>query len=93
MGERKWTLVIVPPGSGASKQSRYLGHTEDRSRFGGLGPSALLLGYATVSRRSVSSEFRPSAENADLAEQIGQLKTHVLSDTLRSSLSGTSRFV
>ena len=88
MAERKWTLVIVPPGSGASKAvevSQAL--LKIAAGFGVvLVLSALLLGYATVSR-SVSLQ-RSSAlqrENADLAEQIGQLngKVDVLSDTLR----------
>jgi len=88
MAERKWTLVIVPPGSGASKAvevSQAL--LKIAAGFGVvLVLSALLLGYATVSR-SVSLQ-RSSAlqrENADLAEQIGQLngKLDVLSDTLR----------
>jgi murein DD-endopeptidase MepM/ murein hydrolase activator NlpD len=88
MAERKWTLVIVPPGSGASKAvevSQAL--LKIAAGFGvGLALSALLLGYATVSR-SVSLQ-RSSAlqrENANLAEQIGQLngKLDLLSDTLR----------
>lgn len=88
MAERKWTLVIVPPGSGASKAvevSQAL--LKIAAGFGVvLVLSALLLGYATVSR-SVSLQ-RSSAlerENADLAEQIGQLngKLDLLSDTLR----------
>jgi len=88
MAERKWTLVIVPPGSGASKAvevSQAL--LKIAAGFGVvLVLSALLLGYGTVSR-SVSLQ-RSSAlqrENADLAEQIGQLngKLDVLSDTLR----------
>jgi murein DD-endopeptidase MepM/ murein hydrolase activator NlpD len=88
MAERKWTLVIVPPGSGASKAvevSQAL--LKIAAGFGVvLALSALLLGYATVSR-SVSLQ-RSSAlqrENANLAEQIGQLngKLDLLSDTLR----------
>jgi hypothetical protein len=52
MAERKWTLVIVPPGSGASKAvevSQAL--LKIAAGFGVvLVLSALLLGYATVSR-------------------------------------------
>ena len=88
MAERKWTLVIVPPGSGASKAVE-VSQALLKIAAGFVGVlvlSAALLGYATVSR-SVSLQ-RSSAlqrENADLAEQIGQLngKLDLLSDTLR----------
>ena len=89
MPPRKWTLVVVPPGSGASRMievsQRVLKAATGIATVVAL--LALLLGYGAVSR---SVDLRRSAElerqNAALAEELthlhGELST--LSDTLRT---------
>lgn len=87
MSQRKWTIVLVPPGSGASKvievSQRLLKAAGSIGAV--LGLAAMLLGYGTVSR-SVDLEraARLERENAQLAMEIGQLhgKLSELSDTL-----------
>lgn len=89
MSERKWTLVVVPPGSGASRaievSTRVL---KAATGFTGiLGLVALLLGYGTMSR---SVDLQRSAalerENARLAEELGRLhgELSLLSDTIKT---------
>ncbi|HWA57787.1 MAG TPA: M23 family metallopeptidase [Gemmatimonadales bacterium] len=89
MSERKWTFVVVPPGSGASKaievSQRLL---KTATGFAGVvGLVALLLGYGTVTR---SVDLQRSAalerENARLAEEIGRLHGELasLSDTIKT---------
>lgn len=89
MSERKWTFVVVPPGSGASKaievSQRLL---KTATGFAGVvGLVALLLGYGTVTR---SVDLQRSAalerENARLAEEIGWLHGELasLSDTIKT---------
>jgi murein DD-endopeptidase MepM/ murein hydrolase activator NlpD len=87
MRERTWTLVVVPPGSRASKAIE-VSQTVLKLAAGValvLGLAALLLGYTTVSRSlSVQRNSALERENAELAEQIGQLNGRIssLSDTL-----------
>ncbi|HSB53197.1 MAG TPA: peptidoglycan DD-metalloendopeptidase family protein, partial [Gemmatimonadales bacterium] len=89
MSERKWTLVVVPPGSSTSKvievSQRVL-----KTAVGFIGVFvlvALLLGYGTMSR---SIDLQRSAalekENARLAEELGRLhgEMSTLSDTLKT---------
>ncbi len=87
MSERKWTLVVVPPGSGASKvievSQRLL---KTATGFGAvIGLLALLLGYGTVSRTvDLQHAAQLERENARLAEELGRLhgQLSTLSDTL-----------
>ncbi len=87
MSQRKWTIVLVPPGSGASKMIEVSQRLLKAAASVGmvLGLTALALGYGTVSR-SVDLEraARLERENAQLAQQIGQLQGQLLdlSDTL-----------
>src|SRR5262245_773772 len=89
MSERKWTLVVVPPGSGASKaievSQRLL---KTATGFAGvLVLVALMLGYGTVSH---SVDLQRSAalekENSRLAEELGRLhgELSLLSDTIKT---------
>lgn len=89
MSERKWTFVVVPPGSGASKvievSQRLL---KTATGFAGVvGLIALMLGYGTVSH---SVDLQRSAalerENARLADELGRLhgELSLLSDTLKT---------
>jgi murein DD-endopeptidase MepM/ murein hydrolase activator NlpD len=87
MPERKWTLVVMPPGASASKVIEV---SQALLKLAAgvavvLMLVAALLGYGTVAK-SISLQ-RSSAlerENAQLAEEIGQLngRVHNLSDTL-----------
>jgi murein DD-endopeptidase MepM/ murein hydrolase activator NlpD len=89
MSERKWTLVVVPPGSGASRaievSQRLL---KTATGFAGvLVMVALMLGYGTVSH---SVDLQRSAalekENARLADELGRLhgELSLLTDTIRT---------
>ncbi len=88
MPERRWTLVLVPPGSGASKVIE-VSQTLVKLAAGLVvvfALAALLLGYGTVSRSiDISRNTKLERENAVLAEQIGQLhgRVNILSDTLQ----------
>ena len=87
MGNRKWTLVVVPPGSGTSRvvevSQRVL-----KASFGGaflLGAFALLLGYGTVSRSlDLGRADALELENQQIAAELGRLHGQIsgLSDTL-----------
>jgi murein DD-endopeptidase MepM/ murein hydrolase activator NlpD len=89
MSERKWTVLVVPPGSGTSKVievSQKL--IKVLCGFGGvLLLLAVLLGYGTVSR---SLDLQRNAElerqNAILADELGRLQGRMasLSDTLQT---------
>ncbi|MDX2119618.1 MAG: M23 family metallopeptidase [Gemmatimonadota bacterium] len=89
MPDRKWTLVVVPPGSGASKaievSQRVLKAAAGSVTI--LGMLGLLLGYGTVSR---SVDLRRSAElereNASLAQELSRLhgELSTLGDTIRT---------
>jgi hypothetical protein len=89
MPERKWTLVVVPPGSGASKaievSQRLL---KTAAGFAGVvALIALSLGYGAVSH---SVDLQRSAalerENARLADELGRLHGELasLTDTLET---------
>jgi murein DD-endopeptidase MepM/ murein hydrolase activator NlpD len=89
MSERKWTVVVVPPGSGASKaievSQRVLKAATGFAAV--LGLVAMLLGYGTVSR---SVDLQRAAalqrENARLAEELGRLhgELSTLTDTIKT---------
>jgi murein DD-endopeptidase MepM/ murein hydrolase activator NlpD len=89
MSERKWTLVVVPPGSGASKaievSQRLLKAAAGFAAVLGLG--ALLLGYGTVSRTvNLHRTAALEQENVRLAEELGRLhgEMSLLTDTLHT---------
>lgn len=87
MTERRWTVVVVPPGSGASKVIEVSQAVLKLAT--GLALvfllTALLLGYTTVSRSvNVSRATQLQRENALLAEEIGKLHGNLttLADTM-----------
>jgi murein DD-endopeptidase MepM/ murein hydrolase activator NlpD len=89
MSERKWTVVVVPPGSGASKaievSQRLLKTATGFAAV--LGLVTLMLGYGTVSH---SVDLQRSAalarENSRLEEELGRLhgELSMLSDTIKT---------
>lgn len=87
MSKRRWTLVISPPGSGASKVVEV--STRALKVAGGVGVVlvlvALLLGYSTFSRTlHLSHTSAVERENASLSTEIAQLGGRIdsLTDTL-----------
>lgn len=87
MTKRRWTLVISPPGSGASKVVEV--STRALKVAGGLGVVlvlvALLLGYSTFSRSlHLSHTSAVERENATLSTEIAELGGRIdsLTDTL-----------
>jgi biotin carboxyl carrier protein len=87
MSKRKWTIVLVPPGSGASRMIEVSQRLLKAAASAGvvLGLLALALGYGTVSRTvDLERADRLERENAQLAREIGQLQGQLsdLSDTL-----------
>ena len=87
MSDRKWTVVVVPPGARASRMIEVSQSLLKLAGGGALvfGLVAVLLGYTAVSRAvSVTRAATLERENALLAETIGQLHTRLsgLSDTL-----------
>lgn len=85
--ERRWTIMIVPQGSSASRVIE-VSHTMLKlvaSLVLALGVVALLLGYATVSRSiDVARTEALVSENQALAQTLGQLQGRVssLADSL-----------
>ncbi len=87
MAKRRWTILLVPHGAAPSK---VLEVSRGLVRLAGtagvvLFVSALLVGYATVSRRlDLSRTAALEAENARLAHEIGDLSGRLehLSDTI-----------
>jgi len=89
MSERKWTVVVVPPGSGASKavevSQRVLKTATGFAAV--LALVALLLGYGTVSRTvDLHRAAQLERDNARLAEELSRLHGELtnLSDTLKT---------
>jgi len=89
MSERKWTVVVVPPGSGASKvievSQRVLKTATGFASM--LALAVLLLGYGTVSRSvDLQRAAQLQRDNARLAEELSRLhgEMSVLSDTLNT---------
>jgi biotin carboxyl carrier protein len=87
MSKRRWTLVISPPGSGASKVIEV--STRALKATGAAGVVfllvALLLGYSTFSRSlHLSHTSAVERENATLSTEIAELGGRIdsLSDTL-----------
>lgn len=87
MAKRRWTILLVPNGAAPSKVVEV---SRGLLRFAGtmgvlLFVSALLVGYATVSRRlDLSRTAALEAENQRLAREIGDLSGRLahLSDTI-----------
>ncbi len=93
---KKWTIVLVPPGSGASRAievSQRL--AKGAAASGGIvALLALLLGYGTVSRSvDLGRAARLERENARLAEELGQMHSQVaqLADTLKNIATRDAR--
>jgi murein DD-endopeptidase MepM/ murein hydrolase activator NlpD len=89
MSERKWTIVLVPPGSGVSRAievSQRLLKTV--IGFGGIvALVAILLGYGTMSRTvDLQRAAALEAENNRLAEELGRLHGEMasLTDTIKT---------
>ncbi len=89
MSERKWTIVVVPPGSGVSRAvevSQRLLKTV--VGFGGIiALVAILLGYGTMSRTlDMQRAAALETENSRLAEELGRLHGEMasLTDTLKT---------
>ncbi len=87
MSKRRWTIVIVPQGSSASKIIE-VSHTA-LNLVGSLGVAAMmlamLLGYATVRRTlNLARAERLERENARLTDELNLLGSHVgaLTDTM-----------
>jgi murein DD-endopeptidase MepM/ murein hydrolase activator NlpD len=96
MPERKWTLVVVPPGSGASKAVEVSQRVLKASAgiIAVLGLGALLLGYGTVSRTvNLHHAAAVEQENVRLAEELGRLhgELSLLTDTLQTIAVRDSR--
>ncbi|HUF36783.1 MAG TPA: M23 family metallopeptidase [Gemmatimonadales bacterium] len=87
MAKRRWTVVLVPHGSEPSRIVE-VSHSVLRTVASGVvlaGVAALLVGYATFSRQTdLLQAASLQRENAQLAEQLGELHGRLasLSDTL-----------
>ena len=93
---KKWTIVLVPPGSGASRASEVSQRlAKGAAASGGIvALLALLLGYGTVSRSvDLGRAARLERENARLAEELGQMHSQVaqLADTLKNIATRDAR--
>lgn len=89
MSQRKWTLVVVPPGSGTSKVVEVSQHLLKAAAglLTVVGMLALLLGVGAVSRAvDVQRSADLERENADLARQLSAMHGELssLTDTLRT---------
>jgi len=87
MADRRWTFMVVPEGTGASRAIQV---SQSVLKLGAVGLClfvllALVLGFATVSRSvDMSRAARLEQENRELATKLGQLNARIstLSDTL-----------
>jgi murein DD-endopeptidase MepM/ murein hydrolase activator NlpD len=87
MIDRRWTFMVVPEGTGASRAIQV---SQSVLKLGAVGLClfvllALVLGYATVSRSvDLSRAARLERENQALAATLGQLNARIssLSDTV-----------
>ena len=96
MANRKWTLVVVPPGSSASKvievSQRVL-----KASFGAaflVAAVALLLGYGAVSRSlDLQRAEQLEQENQRIAAELGRMHGEIanLTDTLSAIASRDAR--
>jgi murein DD-endopeptidase MepM/ murein hydrolase activator NlpD len=87
MADRRWTFMVVPEGTGASRAIQV---SQSVLKLGAVGLClfvllALVLGVATVSRSvDMSRAARLEQENRELATKLGQLNARIstLSDTI-----------
>jgi len=87
MADRRWTFMVVPEGTGASRAIQV---SQSVLKVGAIGLGlfvllALVLGFATVSRSvDLSRAARLERENQQLAATLGQLNARIasLSDTV-----------
>jgi len=87
MADRRWTFMVVPEGTGASRAIQV---SQSVLKLGAVGLClfvllALVLGFATVSRSvDMSRAARLEQENRELATKLGQLNARIstLSDTI-----------
>jgi murein DD-endopeptidase MepM/ murein hydrolase activator NlpD len=96
MAERKWTVVVVPPGSRGSKAIAVShGVLKATTGFAAvLGLLALLLGYVAVSRSvNLQRAAQLARENTRLAEELSRLHGDIsaLSDTIKTIADRDSR--
>jgi murein DD-endopeptidase MepM/ murein hydrolase activator NlpD len=97
MAERRWTLVIVPHGAGASTRLQ-LSTAVLKMIAGGAATlllAALVFGYVTVSRKvDLTRSAQLELENALLAEELGRLNGQLTSitDTLDQIALRDSRY-
>ena len=97
MAERRWTLVIVPHGAGASTRLQ-LSTAVLKTIAGGAATlllAALVFGYVTVSRKvDLTRSAQLELENALLAEELGRLHGQLTSitDTLDEIALRDSRY-
>lgn len=93
---KKWTIVLVPPGSGASRAIEVSQRLVKAAAASGgiVALLALLLGYGTVSRSvDLGRAAQLERENARLAEELGQMHSQVtqLTDTLKNIATRDAR--
>jgi murein DD-endopeptidase MepM/ murein hydrolase activator NlpD len=97
MAERRWTLVIVPHGAGASTRLQ-VSTAVMKMIAGGAATlllGALVFGYVTVSRKvDLTRSAQLELENALLAEELGRLHGQLTSitDTLDQIALRDSRY-
>lgn len=97
MAKRRWTLMVIPDGSGASRRLQ-LSTTVLKMVTAGasvLFLSALVFGSVTVSRKlDLSHAARLERENALLAEELGRLQSQLtdLNDTLVTIAQRDSKY-
>jgi murein DD-endopeptidase MepM/ murein hydrolase activator NlpD len=87
MAKRRWTVVLVPHGSEPSKVMEVSHGVLRTTVFGVIltAVAALLVGYATFSRRAdLSRTTALQQENAQLAEELGEMHGRLssLADTI-----------
>lgn len=97
MALRRWTLMVIPDGSGASRRLQVSTTVLKMVTAGAtvLVLSALVFGYVTVSRRiDLTHAARLERENALLAEELGRLHSKLtdLTDTLATISQRDSRY-
>ncbi len=97
MALRRWTLMVIPDGSGASRRLQVSTTVLKMVTAGAtvLVLSALVFGYVTVSRSiDLTHAARLERENALLAEELGRLHSKLtdLTDTLATISQRDSRY-
>jgi murein DD-endopeptidase MepM/ murein hydrolase activator NlpD len=96
MNERRWRVVVVPPGSGSSKVIEVSQSLVQLALGVGLVIvlATVLLGYTTISRTvTIARHQGLVAENQLLARELGELESRIvsLSDTLGTIQSRSAK--